>query len=381
MSDAAKQGPGAHPPGIAYWEYLRIDDLLALQGGVERDESKITSHEVLFIVVHQVYELWFKLVLHELTFVQSVLRENPVPDQRMSLAVQAIRRVNAVMDVASQHWKVMETLSTRDFLDFRDKLLPASGFQSGQFREVEGLLGLDDADRINFGGRGSHERALLNDDGTKSGSAHRLDARRASGPPVRICVDEWLHRTPIRGSAPGAAGDADVVRGFVEEYLAAMAHEVGDPELRASRQADDPKERAQIAERYRTELRSARAFFFAEDVPEAERPRRMRIRAAITFIESYRELPLLAWPRDFLDALVAMEQSILIFRQRHARMVEREIGSRTGTGGSAGVAYLDATALRYRVFKDLWMVRTVLLRQGAIPPLADPGFYEFRHHS
>jgi len=62
-------------------------------------------------------------------------------------------------------------------------------------------------------------------------------------------------------------------------------------------------------------------------------------------------------------------------------MVEREIGSRTGTGGSAGVAYLDATALRYRVFKDLWMVRTVLLRQGAIPPLADPGFYEFRHHA
>jgi tryptophan 2,3-dioxygenase len=114
-------------------------------------------------------------------------------------------------------------------------------------------------------------------------------------------------------------------------------------------------------------------------VPEGpERARRRRIRAALVFIESYRELPLLAWPRELCDTVVALEQAFVIFRQRHARMVEREIGRRVGTGGSSGVDYLDETARKYRVFADFWAVRTILVRRDAIPPLADPGKYEFR---
>jgi tryptophan 2,3-dioxygenase len=66
-----------------------------------------------------------------------------------------------------------------------------------------------------------------------------------------------------------------------------------------------------------------------------------------------------------------------MFRQRHARMVERVIGRRTGTGGSTGVDYLDSTALRYRVFRDVWAVRTILLRQGALPPLEKAESYGF----
>jgi len=76
-----------------------------------------------------------------------------------------------------------------------------------------------------------------------------------------------------------------------------------------------------------------------------------------------------------LDALVAMEQSMLIFRQRHARMVERVIGRRIGTGGSAGVDYLDRTALEYRVLGDVWAVRTLLVRREALPPLAEADAY------
>src|SRR5262249_20772053 len=101
--------------------------------------------------------------------------------------------------------------------------------------------------------------------------------------------------------------------------------------------------------------------------------------AALVFIESYRELPLLAWPRDLCDTLVAVEQAFVVFRQRHARMVEREIGRRTGTGGSVGVDYLDRTALSYRVFRDFWAVRTILVRGQAAPPLPDAAFYESRH--
>jgi tryptophan 2,3-dioxygenase len=95
------------------------------------------------------------------------------------------------------------------------------------------------------------------------------------------------------------------------------------------------------------------------------------------FIESYRELPLLAWPREVLDGLTTFEQSFVIFRQRHARMVERMIGRRTGTGGSAGVEYLDTTALTYRVFRELWAVRTLLVRAGDLPPLEHAEIYGF----
>src|SRR5207244_4780289 len=118
-----------------------------------------------------------------------------------------------------------------------------------------------------------------------------------------------------------------------------------------------------------------RAFLEPSAAEGGERTR--RIRCAMVFIETYRELPLLAWPREVLDALVEVEQLFVIFRQRHARMVERVIGRRTGTGGSAGVDYLDQTALRYRMFREMWAVRTVLIRHAALPALEHAEAYGF----
>lgn len=382
MSDGAAVPPPSRSSGqgVSYWDYLRIDDLLSLQGGVERDEKALANHEVLFIVVHQVFELWFKLVLRELATVRDLIGRDPVPETDLASAVAGLRRVQVVMEQMATHWRLMETLTTRDFLDFRDKLLPASGFQSGQFRELEVLLGLAAEDRMRFGGESAWLRALEDDRGGESQSLRRVRARLAAGPSLRETLDDWLHRTPIRGSSPEDAGDAEAVHSFVEDFLAAHAREIGDPEERARRQADDPEAVRRIAAQYRQEVESARRFLHAEDVEEGHRARRRRIRAAIVFLESYRELPLLAWPRELLDAVVAVEQAMLIFRQRHARMVEREIGRRTGTGGSTGVAYLDETAIRYRVFPDLWAVRTVLLRRDAVPLLEDARFYDFLYH-
>jgi len=114
------------------------------------------------------------------------------------------------------------------------------------------------------------------------------------------------------------------------------------------------------------------------EADEETRAKRRRLRAAIVFLESYRELPRLSWPREVVDALIQMEQTMIIWRQRHARMVERVIGRRTGTGGSAGVDYLDQTALRYRVFNDIWAVRALLLRKPTLPPLEHEDEYHFR---
>ena len=98
--------------------------------------------------------------------------------------------------------------------------------------------------------------------------------------------------------------------------------------------------------------------------------------AYLLFIESYRELPLLAWPRLLLDTVVELEQLILIWRNRHARMVERMIGRRVGTGGSSGVDYLDKTG-KVRIFVDLWAVRTVMMPKDTLPELRNADFYGF----
>src|SRR6185503_7186146 len=121
-------------------------------------------------------------------------------------------------------------------------------------------------------------------------------------------------------------------------------------------------------------------FLMAEDIAETERERVRRIRAGVLFIESYRELPLLAWPRLLIDSVVELEEQIVLFRTRHARMVERIIGRRVGTGGSSGVDYLDQTT-RYRIFDELWAVRTILLPKEALPPLERPEVYGFASYS
>ena len=87
---------------------------------------------------------------------------------------------------------------------------------------------------------------------------------------------------------------------------------------------------------------------------------------------------MLAWPRRLVDATVELDEQLVLWRSRHARMVERTIGRRVGTGGSSGVDYLDQTA-RYRIFPELWAVRTLLLSRDATPPLADPSPYGFAH--
>jgi tryptophan 2,3-dioxygenase len=360
-----------------YWEYIKVEELLALQGGIEADEAELTNDEVLFIAVHQIDELWFKLVLRELVAVRDCFVQVPVPEMALATAVRGIRRTSLLLHNVAQHFALMETLTTRDYLAFRDKLFPASGFQSAQLREIEILLGLPTAERVHLGYENSYLDALKSPDGQVSPALTRVQRRLADLPSLRDALRAWLFRTPIQGSSPDDARDAERVRGFIEAYLAAQAREIGLQMASAGSQALTPEDVGRLEARYERERASARDFLLAADVPEDERARTSRIRAALVFIESYRELPLLAWPRELVDGIVELEQAFLIFRQRHARMVERVIGRRTGTGGSAGVEYLDQTALKYRVFSEVWAVRTLLLRRDALPPIEDAAFYDF----
>jgi tryptophan 2,3-dioxygenase len=127
---------GERTGGPDYATYLLIDDLLGLQ----RPLTEGAHDELLFIVVHQSYELWFKLILHELARARDELLAG-----RPQAAVPRLRRVVAVERLLLQHLDVLETMSPDGFLEFRDPLAPASGFQSVQFRRIEWISGLRDA--------------------------------------------------------------------------------------------------------------------------------------------------------------------------------------------------------------------------------------------
>ena len=304
-----------------YSEYLRLEELLKLQTGVEGETRIISNDELHFILVHQNFELWFKLVINELTCTRNILSSDYVEETKLPQAVHHMERVIETFKLMSQQWRVMETLEPQDFLNFRDELGTASGFESFQMREMESLMGSKWIDG-------------------------KLIGKLETSNSLYDVTCDWLERTPIQGSVYGSTSDEKNVDDFIADYL--LAHKKLYPDTN----------------------KDAVNFF------EEESSLRRR-RAGLVFIESYRELPLLAWPRKLISTLIELEQSMILWRTSHARMVERMIGRRIGTGGSSGVDYLDITT-KYRVFMDLWAVRSILIKKEALPELKNKEFYEFR---
>jgi tryptophan 2,3-dioxygenase len=358
----------------AYWDYLRLDQLLSLQGGLEGDEAQLMPDELHFIIVHQAFELWFKLSLRELRLARDHLAAPRVPEESVPYVVHHLRRVSAILEHAVDQFTVMETLTPQDFLAFRDKLIPASGFQSFQLRELEIVLGLEESRRLKYAGTDPLAHIEKLGRGSPAGelAAARITAAR-SEQSLRAALHDWLYRTPIQGSSPDDPGDAEAVERFLTDYFAAMQRSNAEKLTRMTAAFGSAES---IRARMATGEAAAKSFLFAEDAPPEARDRLRRVRAGVLFIESYRELPLLAWPRLLVDTIVELEEQLVLWRTRHARMVERIIGRRVGTGGSSGVDYLDDTT-RYRIFDELWAVRTILLEKGALPALEHAEAYGF----
>jgi tryptophan 2,3-dioxygenase len=375
MSEPA--APSVQVPN--YWDYLGLDRLLALQGGLEGPDDVAEPDELLFIITHQAYELWFKQVLRELRLAIRHLGDGILAEEEVPLVVHHLRRVATIMRLAVGQFEVMETLTPQDFLGFRDKLVPASGFQSFQMREMEILLGLEDEQREKYGETDAleHIRALAERSPAGAlawGQISKAREDAAAGRTLRATLYRWLSRTPIEASSPEHPGDSDVVDGFLSRYQAAYsAWQQSQKDRLASAGITTGDE---LDKRFARTSEAARRFLRAEDLPEDQRAERRRARAGLLFIESHRSLPLLAWPRVLIDAVVEVEEQFVLFRHRHARMVERVIGRRVGTGGSSGVEYLDRTT-RARVFGDLWAVRTLQMPARALPPVDNDRFYAF----
>jgi len=306
-----------------YSEYLRLEELLKLQTGIEGETREISNDELHFILVHQNFELWFKLVINELKCARDILSSDVVEEENLPRAVHHMDRVIEIFKLMSQQWKVMETLDPQDFLNFRDDLGTASGFESFQMREMEDLMGQKWVDGKPFGKKSNSKQKSL----------------------YEVTCD-WLSRTPIQGLTLDSDNDESSVNNFIDAYV--QAHEAQYPETN----------------------QDVIDFFEVEGIAR-------RRRAGLLFIESYRSLPLLAWPRKLISKLIELEQAMVLWRGSHARMVERMIGRRIGTGGSSGVDYLDMTT-KFRVFIDLWLVRSILIKKESLPKLINSEFYEFK---
>jgi len=351
---------------MTYGGYLQLESLLKLQDGPPGHDPPPSNHEMHFIIVHQSFELWFKLILRELKEARNLLDTEFVDEDIIPNAVHHIERVTEIFRLLADQWKVMETLSPQDFLAFRDRLGTSSGFESWQMRELEVLMGLEQGQRVGGMDPLAHMERLHAEGKVPDGALRNLRVT-ATGPTLNDVLMAWLARTPIQGSSPEHPDDGDVVDAYAQKHLATMSEHIeGVIEHMVSIGHGDE---ASLRPRLEAGVESAREFLYPNGVVN-------RARAGLLFIESYRELPLLSWPRRLIDSMVELESSMVLFRSHHARMVERTIGRRMGTGGSSGVDYLDATT-RYRVFVDLWAVRTLLVKRSALPDCQNPEYYGF----
>ena len=252
---------------MTYDDYLQIPELLSLQ----RYRSDGEHDEMLFIVVHQVYELWFKQVLHELDRLAVHIDSDAI-----HLGSHQLHRVLKILKVLVAQLDVLETMTPLEFLSFRSFLGSSSGFESSQFRELEFLLGAKDPSHVErFGSMAGYDNLL----------------RRLDEPSL------WSRFVAFLGR-----------RGF----------EVGDPDV-------DPHTPTRADELVQSAL-----------------------------IEVYRTDHLLA---AFCELLTDLDEGLQEWRYRHVKMVERTIGTKIGTGGSDGAAYLRST-LFSPVFPDLWAIRS-----------------------
>jgi tryptophan 2,3-dioxygenase len=260
-------------PAVTYSSYLKIDELLSLQqprsNGPEHDE-------MLFIIIHQVYELWFKELLHEFDRVMRLLEQDETHRVQHTL-----KRILTILKVMVAQLDILETMTPLEFLTFRQRLDAASGFQSDQFRQIEFVLGA------------KSEAAI---------------ARFPEGGRARAALEHRYHQPTL--------WDAFL------RYLARERYAI--PRGHLDRNNRLPVEAS-------AEIQTILIDVYRRDVKNAE----------------------------LCERLVDLDEGIQEWRYRHVKMVERTIGSKRGTGGSSGAAYLQETVGR-PIFPDLWAIRSQL---------------------
>ncbi|HRH68633.1 MAG TPA: tryptophan 2,3-dioxygenase family protein [Flavobacteriales bacterium] len=319
---------------VYYPDYLQLDKILGAQAP-ESDKHGVDAHdEMLFIIIHQAYELWFKQILHETSSVIDMFADRHVDDNggELNIAVHRLQRVTTILGVLVHQMDVMETMTPLDFLDFRDLLRPASGFQSTQFKVLEARLGLRMEARF---GKQYYTSQLKPE--------HKAEIEALENLPTLLdLVNAWLERMPFLEERYWPANEAPFFQRLEKLYTNGLVQgEEGNAAL------------------WRT--------IFVEGSPE-RRLSPAACRSAL-FIMLYRDEPIFQQAFRFLEALLDIDEGLAAWRGRHINMVHRMIGLRVGTGGSTGKAYLRGAMDKHYIFSEIADLSSFLFERRKLPEL------------
>lgn len=315
---------------VHYSDYLQLETLLNAQLPESEKLNQPAHDEMLFIIIHQTYELWFKQLLYEVDSVAEIMKKPSVNDNSPELqtVVHRLSRVVEILKVLVHQIDIMETMTPMDFLDFRDMLRPASGFQSWQFKILEAKLGLKYQQR--FG----QEYYISQLRPAQVALIKQVEQERS----LIELLNDWLERMPF----------VDEIKNFWSDYRQLYISSL------ASAEADN------------------QAFFNAVFDDGAVGPeRRLSPRAcrAALFIMLYRGYPILQLPFQLLNNLLEIDEQLSTWRYRHMNMVHRIIGSRIGTGGSAGRDYLKGALDKHYIFAEIARLTSFLIERRKLPVL------------
>ncbi|NMH59570.1 tryptophan 2,3-dioxygenase family protein [Alteromonas ponticola] len=340
-----------------YGDYLQLDKILGAQHLQSEKYGGAAHEEMLFIIVHQVYELWFKQVLHELHSVIDTFSQTQVKDQELITVVHRLHRIIQIQQLMNDQISVMETMTPQQFLSFRDYLVPASGFQSIQFKRLEISLGLKREYRIDFDKQSFYNRLEPRD--------RELLESLEKKPSLFELVDQWLARMPLLKK-----DSFDFLKHYqqaTDELLSADKNTIENNTTLSD------KERYQELKDWQTTRESFDALFDEEKYLALRGDGKFRLshKAMLSslFIKQYAEEPIFNLPFQLITALTEIDEKLTIWRYRHAMMVQRMLGTKIGTGGSSGHHYLKKTTESNRIFVDFFNMATFLLPKDMLPEL------------
>ena len=341
---------------IHYNDYLDLDKILDAQTPLSKAGNNEAHEEMLFIIIHQTYELWFKQIIHEIDSVMALLSRQKMDEENVGLVVGRFDRVNKILEVLVKQLDILETMTALDFLDFRNYLSPASGFQSHQFRKIEVMLGLKINKRHQFGGCPYHDQFT----GEKKEEILEIE----KDTPLFTLVEKWLERIPFLNME-----GYDFIDQYKSSVVEMLKNEIAV--INASGLSESDK---MIRIKMIEENRKYFDNIFDEknhlkSIEDGLTKLSYKATMSALLINLYREQPILQLPYKFLRQLVETDHKISLWRFRHVQMVEKMLGQKIGTGGSSGQGYLKKTVDQHRLFEDIANIATLMISREYLPEL------------
>ena len=353
---------------INYHDYLQLDKILNAQE-TESNKQNISAHdETLFIIIHQTYELWFKQLHHEADSVVEIMRKPSLNDNSPELQtiVHRLHRMATILRVLIHQIDILETMTPMDFLDFRDMLRPASGFQSWQFKLLEAKLGLKFEYR--------HGKEYY----TSQLRTEHIDLIKKAETEQSFLqlVNTWLERMPFSPSPTTLQNVQDGAKAPSREEGEKQSFKTEGNSFSKQDFTEKPWDfwsvykkayANSLAEAEKDNLNAFDEVFFQQR--ESHYTFSAKANRAALFIMLYRGYPMLQVPFQLLNNLLEIDEQLSTWRHRHMNMVHRMIGTRIGTGGSSGKDYLEAAADKHYIFKEIAQLTSFLIERRKLPQL------------